>query len=261
MAEMDNPYQTPAAHVADVLDSATPDTSYIEGGRAVAAGRGFAWIREGWDIFRRQWGMWLVLIVIFVLIFVAIGFIPVLNFVITLFLPVFVAGLMTGCQHVARGGELELAHLFAGFRRNTGQLVLVGVIGFALAFVAAIPISLVIGLTAWGAATTSANPMAAFGLGTIVAGLVTFALLIPINMAMWFAPSLVMLQDQSAPRAIGQSFKGCIKNIVPFLLYGVIAFLMGIVATVTFGLAWFVFGPILLCSVYAGYRDIFFAPR
>jgi hypothetical protein len=261
MAEMENPYQTPAAHVADVLDDAAPDSTYIEGGRAVAAGRGFAWIREGWDIFRRQWGMWLVLVVIFVLIFVGIGFIPVLNLLITFFLPVFVAGLMTGCQHVARGGELELAHLFAGFRRNTGQLVLVGIIGFVLAFVAAIPISLVVGLTAWGAATTSASPLAAFGVGTLIAGLVTLALLVPINMAMWFAPSLVMLQDQSAPRAIGQSFRGCIKNIVPFLLYGVIALLMGIVATLTFGLAWFVFGPVLLCSVYAGYRDIFFAPR
>lgn len=263
MAEMDNPYQTPAAHVADVLDDATPDSTYIEGGRAVAAGRGFAWIREGWDIFRRQWGMWLVLVLIFVLIFVGISVIPFVQIAATFVLPVFVAGLMTGCQHVARGGELELAHLFAGFRRNTGQLVLIGIIGFVLAFLAAIPISVAIFMTSMGVATAGSltDPLAAFGVGAVIMGLLTLALFIPINMAMWFAPSLVMLQDQSAPRAIGQSFKGCIKNIVPFLLYGVIAFLMGIVATLTFGLAWFVFGPVLLCSVYAGYRDIFFAPR
>ena len=255
---MENPYQTPAAHVADVLEDATPDGSYIEGGRAVAAGRGFAWIREGWEIFRRQWGMWLVLVVLFVLIFAALGFIPVVNLLVTFTLPVFVAGLMTGCQTAARGGDLELAHLFAGFRRNTGQLVLVGIIGFVLAFVAAIPITAALGL---GAFTASAGNWPAIGLGMILAALVTLALLVPINMAMWFAPSLVMLQDQSAPRAIGQSFKGCLKNIVPFLLYALIVFLMGTLAALTFGLAWFVFGPVLLCSVYAAYRDIFFAPR
>ena len=259
MAEIGNPYQTPAAPVADVLDDATPDGSYVEGGRAVGSGRGWDWISEGWQIFRRHWGMWLVLLFIFGLIFVALSMVPVVNIVVPLLLPVFVGGLMTACQSVQRGGDLELAHLFAGFRRNTGQLILVGVIGFVLAFVAAIPLTLVVGVGAFAAA--SMNSLPAVGIGMIFAALLTLALLVPINMAMWFAPSLVMLQDQSAPRAIGQSFHGCLKNIVPFLIYSVIIFGMMIIAGITFGLAWFVFGPVLLCSVYVAYRDIFFAAR
>ena len=258
MAEIDNPYQTPAAHVADVLDDATPDGSYIEGGRAVGAGRGWGWIRDGWGLFRRQAGMWVVLIIIFGLLVIGMTLIPLLGMLASILLvPVFVAGLMTGCQAVARGGELELAHLFAGFRRNTGQLMLVGVIGFVLTFIAMIPLSLVIGAGVFAATANSSWP--AVGAGMFLAMLVSLALFIPINMAMWFASALVMLQDQSAPRAIGQSFRGCLKNIVPFLIYGVIVFFLAMIAAIPLGLGWLVLGPVVLCSVFTAYREIFFS--
>ena len=260
MAEIDNPYQTPAAHVADVLDDASPDGSYVEGGVAVGAGRGGGWIRDGWGLFRRQAGMWVVLIVIFGLMLIAMTLIPLLGMIASILLvPVFVAGLMTGCQTVARGGELELAHLFAGFRRNTGQLMLVGVIGFALTMLAMIPMSLVMGAGIFAASANNSLPV--FGASMLLALLLSLALFIPINMAMWFASALVMLQDQSAPRAIGQSFRGCLKNIVPFLIYGIIVFLLAMIAAIPFGLGWLVLGPVVLCSVYTAYRDIFFAAR
>jgi hypothetical protein len=259
MAEIDNPYQTPAAPVADVLDDALPDSAYIEGGRAVDAGRGWGWIREGWGLFRKQAGMWVVLILIFGLLFIAISVVPVLNLLASLGLPVLVGGLMVGCQTIARGGELELAHLFAGFRRNTGQLVLVGVIGLVLGIVAIIPMSLILGASIFAAG--AANSLPAFGAGMLLAVLLSLALFVPINMAMWFAPALVMLQDQSAPRAIGQSFRGCLKNIVPFLLYGIVLFFLAMLTALTFGLGWLVLGPVVLCSVYVAYRDIFFMSR
>jgi uncharacterized membrane protein len=138
--------------------------------------------------------------------------------------------------------------------------MLIGVIGFVLTIVAMIPLTLVMGL-GFFAAGAGATSLPAFGLTMVLAILVSFALFIPINMAMWFASALVMLQDQSAPRAIGQSFRGCVKNIVPFLVYGVIVFLFAMLAALTFGLGWLVLGPVVLCSVYTAYRDIFFTTR
>jgi uncharacterized membrane protein len=76
-------------------------------------------------------------------------------------------------------------------------------------------------------------------------------------MALWFAPALVMLQNQSAPRAIAESFKGCLKNIVPFLIYGIVLFVLALIASIPFGLGWLVLGPVVLGSVYAAYRDIY----
>jgi uncharacterized membrane protein len=53
------------------------------------------------------------------------------------------------------------------------------------------------------------------------------------------------------------SFIACLKNMVPFLLYGVIAFLLAMLASIPFGLGWLVLGPVLAASLYTGYRDIF----
>ncbi len=46
-------------------------------------------------------------------------------------------------------------------------------------------------------------------------------------------------------------------EIVPFLAYGIIGFVFGLLATIPFLLGWLVWGPTIVGSVYAGYRDIF----
>ena len=97
-----------------------------------------------------------------------------------------------------------------------------------------------------------------FGMSALLAILIALALFVPVNMALWFAPALVMLSDETAPRAVGESFKGCLKNIIPFLIYGVIVFVLGILAAIPFGLGWLVLAPVVLGSVYSAYRDIYF---
>jgi uncharacterized membrane protein len=55
------------------------------------------------------------------------------------------------------------------------------------------------------------------------------------------------------------SFYACLKNIVPFLIYGVIAVVLCLIAAIPFGLGFLVVGPVLFASIYTGYRDIFTA--
>lgn len=261
MAELENPYQPPTARVDDAGSERRDSGSYIEGGRAVESARGWAWIREGFQYFRRQVGMWLVLAVIFFLLVMAVQLLPVIGqIVLPLLMPVLVGGLMTGCEMIRRGGELELAHLFAGFRRNAGQLILVGAIGLVLSVLVAAPVVLMTGFAFLTGGAGGAPAALAFGVGNVVAVLVGAVLLMTINLGLLFAPALVMLENQSAPRAIGQSFRGCIKNIVPFLLYGVIVLVLAIFATIPLALGWLVLLPVGLCSVYAAYRDIFVQP-
>jgi uncharacterized membrane protein len=57
--------------------------------------------------------------------------------------------------------------------------------------------------------------------------------------------------------ALKQSFSGCLKNIVPGLVYGIIGFVIGIIAFIPLGLGWLVWAPTLVASIYTGYRDIF----
>jgi uncharacterized membrane protein len=76
-------------------------------------------------------------------------------------------------------------------------------------------------------------------------------------MMIWFAPALVAFHNVPAVDSMKQSFQACMKNIVPFLVYGIIALCLAIVATIPLGLGWLVLGPTLIGSIYYSYRDIF----
>jgi uncharacterized membrane protein len=56
------------------------------------------------------------------------------------------------------------------------------------------------------------------------------------------------------------SFQGCLRNFMPFLIYGVVSLLLGILAIIPFGLGILILGPVMWGSMYAGYRDIFVRP-
>ena len=81
---------------------------------------------------------------------------------------------------------------------------------------------------------------------------------IPLVMAYWFAPVLVALDDLSAINAMKLSFIGCIKNILPFLIYGIAAIALFFLGTIPFFLGLLVVIPLLVASVYVSYRDIFY---
>jgi uncharacterized membrane protein len=87
--------------------------------------------------------------------------------------------------------------------------------------------------------------------------LVIFALFIPVLMAYWFAPALVALEGVTAIEAMKLSFVACLRNILPFLLYGVIVTVLSFVAAIPFMLGFLVLSPVIIASIYTAYRDIF----
>jgi uncharacterized membrane protein len=169
---------------------------------------------------------------------------------------------MIGCKALEGGGNLELGHLFAGFRERTGTLIGVGAIYLAATLV----IMLVVGLTmgvGMAAMMGQGDPeaMQAMGMTIVLAMLVVFALLLPVIMAIWLAAPLVVFHEHGAVDAMKGSFSGCLKNILPFLLYSVVLFVLMIVATLPLALGWLVLGPVFAASIYASYRDIYLKPR
>ena len=99
----------------------------------------------------------------------------------------------------------------------------------------------------------------ALGLSFMLAVLVGLALALPVYMALWFAPSLIVFNNLKPVDAMKASFLACLKNIVPFLIYGVILLVLCFVAAIPFGLGFLVLGPVAIASIYTGYRDIFAA--
>jgi len=256
-----NPYAAPKAAVADA--AAGLDADFVPGGQSRPAANGWTWIAEGWELFKRQPGLWIGIILLLLVIFIAAAFIPIVgNLAMTLFGPVFAAGIMVGCKALDSGEDLELAHLFAGFRERTGTLIGVG----ALYLAATIAVMLVVGLVMGVGMMTmmgGGDPQAAAALGItfVLAMLIMLALLIPVVMAVWLAAPLVVFHEHGAIDAMKGSFSGCLKNILPFLLYSVVLFVLMIIATIPVGLGWLVLGPVFAASIYASYRDIYLKPR
>jgi uncharacterized membrane protein len=235
-------------------------TTYVAGGKGVAAGRGWDWIAAGWELFKRQAGMWIALALVALVIFVVLAFIPFIGSIASFILtPVFGAGVVIGCRAIEEGRPLEIGHLFAGFREKLGPLATVGAIYLGTAVVIALVVGLATGASIFammsGARPDMATPAAA--LTVILALLIMLALLLPVVMAIWFAPPLVVFHDKSAVEAMQESFTGCLRNIVPFLVYGVVMLGLGIVASIPLGLGWLVLGPVLAASLYTSYKDIY----
>jgi len=242
----------------------TVDAAFNRAGRAVPAGNGLEWWTKAWPLFTRQVGMWIGLIVVTFVVFAVASLIPVIGPIATMLLwPVVAGGLMLGAREVDRGGALTFGHLTAGFSADVGQLILVGVaylVGMIVAGgIAMLVAGVGIGTMMMGASGGGDPAMmgAAGATGILLAVLIAFALLLPVYMATWFAPALIVFHGSGAIDAMKASFFGCLKNIVPFIVYGLIGLLLSIVASIPFGLGWLVLGPVVVVSIYAGYRDIY----
>jgi uncharacterized membrane protein len=253
-----NPYAAPKAPVAD---AAGAPRNFVPTGRAVPAAHGWDWIAGGFDLFRRQPGAWIAMVVIAALIFIGLALVPLLGSLAGMVLaPVFAGGIVIACREQEEGRELRISHLFAGFRERFGTLLSIGFIYLGITIAIALVAGLLTGAGMWTLLGGGANPAAVVGAGLtmLLAFLVMFALLLPVFMAMWFAPALALFHEQGPGEAMKSSFIACLKNMLPFLLYSVILFLLAIAASIPFGLGWLVLGPIIAASLYTGYRDIFF---
>ena len=257
-AGAENPFQAPAAHVEDVRVASGDMTLAVEP-NSLSAGRGTAWISEGWGLFREAMGLWIGIAVAFIAILLGLGLVPILGQLANYFLgTVFAAGLMLGCRSLDQGEGLRFDHLFAGFQKNLGQLLLVGLLYLAGMIVIMLVIFVVFGGALVGLFLGNMSPD--FSMPTfLLAMLIVMGLSIPLMMAVWFAPALVALNDVPAFAAMKLSFRGCMRNILPFLVYGIVLFILAIVATIPIGLGWLLLMPTMVCATYVAYREIFLA--
>lgn len=213
-------------------------------------------------------GPWLLIILILIVLQICLQLIPVVGHLAnSVLLPVLVGGLMLGCKAVDRGEPLSVSHLFAGFSTRTRPLLVVGLLYTAITLAIVVVVAGIL-LAFFGTAVLAQlfevqNPTAAGSalghmlLALLVGALLFLLLYLPLMMAMWFAPALVVLRGVEPWAAMKLSFSACLKNIVPFLVYGLIGILLAVVASIPLLLGWFVLGPVAIASIYTSYCDIF----
>lgn len=232
--------------------------------RVVSIGRGAGWLFDGFGYFKKSAWPWIGAYLLLFVITFASEFVPLIGSIaMQLLMPVFFAGLILGCHAQAQGGEFTVNHLFAGFSKNTAQLLVLGGLYLAGMLVIVLFMVVVIFILPGGTAllehmqagdTEIVQQSAMLFLLLLLVGL---ALYLPLLMAFWFAPALIVLNDVSPVQAMKLSFVGCLVNFLPFTLYGLVALVLSVIAIIPFLLGLLILCPMITASIYISWQEIF----
>jgi uncharacterized membrane protein len=255
-----NPYESSDA---PLIPPAAVETGFLGEPRQLPAGAGLDWLSGGWKLFAQAPGVWIGFALIWMMLMFVASMLPIIGgFAASILSVVLSAGVGLGCQALRRGETLELSHFFSAFSVNFNQLLLVGLIYTGATIVVTIVILVVVfvGLGGMGAFSQQGQPAdpARIGLMIVVIGVPTLLLFIPLAMSIWLAPLLVALDGVLPFDAMRLSLRACMKNILPIIVYGLMAMLAGIVAMIPLLLGFFVLMPVMMAATYVAYRQIFF---
>jgi hypothetical protein len=262
MNDSSNPYRPPDVDIEPPETGLGPG-ELLDAPRAVSAGRGAGWIGEGWTLFSGAMGTFIGMSLVAMLIFFAFNLVPLIGVVAAFFTPFLMAGWAIACERMRREGEVRFEDLFGGFGENFAPLAIASLIYFAANMVAmliamGVTFLLIGGVFAIGLGSGSDTLLEGGVIaGSLLGALIFLAITLPVIMLIWFAPTLIVLHKVAPVDAMKMSFFGCLKNIVPFLLYSLVAFalLLGGMLALLVGLLFVV--PWLACSNYVAYREIY----
>lgn len=254
-----NIYQAPQSNINQETTSSAGLSGEITGN---SIGTGMFWISESWRLFKAQPGVWIGMFIVYFIIMIILSMIPLVNMFTGIVTPVFTGGWMIAAAQCDQSNSAKLDHLFAGFSQYATPLFLVGLISIGLeigivVIVAAIGIPL-IGMD--GLMSTFSHPetLAAENLQVFMLLLLVYmALLLPVVMMLWFAPVLVVQHQLQPWDAMVKSFFGCLKNVLPYLLFSIVYMVLIVIAMIPLFLGLLVVIPMFMLSMYTAYKSIY----
>jgi hypothetical protein len=255
--------------------------------------RGLEWLRQSYALFRRARLQWVVLVLCYYLVLLAIKLVPFAGGLAAVIMkPVFAVGFLAAAWNQERGVQPSPRHLFQGFRSNLWALLPLGVLIIANIAIAVGATSLIDGgrlldlLTnpaPDGMDTDAASKRLSdtFGDPRVEIGML-FGMLcaVPLMLALWWAPALVVFQDASVRTALRTSLRASLANWRPMLVWcSIVFFFSTVVPSVVGQLLWLVLpssiSPVIIAGLfvvylwsvvavmqisdYVSYRDVFHA--
>jgi hypothetical protein len=261
------------------------------------AARGLMWLREAAMMFAKARIGWLTLLLGYYMVLIIVRLVPVIGVIaVPLLKPVFAVGFLAAAWTVERGGKPRLRQLLQGFQSNLRALLPIGVVfvvGITIAVMASALVDqgkLVNFLSNPPAGASEGDSAAVDTMENVLLdtrvqlGMLFAAICaLPVVLAIWFAPALVVFQDLRASQALSTSLRAAFANWRPLLVYAVAVFVFAgitptlLVALLSMLLSGFPDGvrvmltygivlpyvamlvAILQISDYVSYRDVFHA--
>jgi hypothetical protein len=259
MNEPRNPYAPPASQVENPHEASSDPGRFIPYGRTVSAGRGAAWIGDAWRLLKGQPGMWAAALLLMFAAYMFASMMPLVGFFTSFLVPFAYAAIALAAHEQQRTGNFQLNVLWESFKKHPVPLLVVGGASFLAGIIFLIVMAVFIGSEIVGTMLGTSEPDPSTFLTTKfwLAFLVGLALALPIGFATYLAPQLIVLHDQPPIEALKMSLVGCVKNILPGIVFGLLAMLMVLVSMIPLLLGLLITLPILAITNYTVYRDIF----
>ncbi|MFO1396118.1 MAG: BPSS1780 family membrane protein [Burkholderiales bacterium] len=251
------------------------------------ARQGMAWLAAAYAMFRVHRKEWVLLVVGYFFVLVLVRMVPLVGpYAMTLMKPVFAVGLLAAAWTQERGGTPAFRLLFQGFRTNLVALLAIGVFFVAGITVAVFSSALVDGgklveIVSSGKPVSEEQLADALSERRVQLGMLFAAFLaLPVLIATWWAPALVVFQDAKAGAALYASLRAALANWPALAMYGIGVFFYGVVVPGLItgilalvvpppGGAWIMLGLLVPYSLfftatlhlsdYVSYRDVFHA--
>ena len=214
----------------------------------VAAARGLDWIVAGWVYVARIVRAALVLAAIVLaptLLLVMLVSLRVGSVLFSGFIVFFLAIISSYCRKLDHGEPLPRL-------RDQAQLVRSYPLWIVAAIAAAATLALDFLSNTMGVYAQAAS-WSGLGLYFVFVKLLSLLLM----MTLWLAPALIVLNGASPVQAMKLSLLGTLKNILPWCVFSVLAFVLCIVALIPLGLGMLIALPTLACAAYMAWRDQF----
>lgn len=219
--------------------------------RHVDVNRGVEWIAGGFTLFMKKPGELIIAGVALFIVSFILNFIPILGGGLATMLGVMATGaMMLVCRAVEDGQDLLAAGQKAA---NITPLWILSLIAAGLGIAVAV-LGWFLAATVIGMAFIS--PVFAIGLAALTF-LLMMLISIPMIMALWLAPGLVVFKGANPVEAVRLSFAASVKNFLPFIIFYVLAAIGALLGSLLMGLGLILVYPVLLCATYVAYKDIF----
>ncbi len=186
---------------------------------------GVWWLRAAWRFFRAEPMRWLGITAAFLLLLQLLSQVPGGMLIAFLLKPILSVGFLAGSWHQERGEQPVLAHLLTGFKSNWRALVplgLVYLVGVATAVTVAGAVSgISLEKLVMGAGENASPQM----LNDLRSGMMwTLLFMLPIVLALWFAPALIVFDDLGVRQALAASLAACVRNLGALIVYAITLF-------------------------------------
>lgn len=236
-----------------------------------SAGSGAAWIAAAWRSFKFAWLEFLLAFIVFMLITMALSFVPFGSLALLFLMPLLAAGYLQ-MAHMARlQEEPGVGDLFVAFgqaaRDRLGRLLLFGLVPLVFQMMVGVVMFVAMfqlfggleGLMAMMQATRPedvALQLHVDGFFFFWMLLLLVAMLVYIALV-WFAVPLLWFSEMDVMSALRLSLRACLRNIGSLTVYSLLLTLLLLLAMLPFMLGLLVVCPLMMIAQYESFRQIF----